>query len=382
MSDKSDKHATLISELKKAGLHNYKEALAAGELEETTVKLYIPTGIVPVDHILGGGFPVGRISEIYGPEAVFKTGLSSMAMECAMYMGGVGIYYDNEESFDENRSRLPQSETFIYGINDSLEDFFVSLKRNLKVVTAQDAVSLVLWDSMPATLPKLILESDEGDRTLAESARIIAIEIPRCKHLIRESLCAFVMVNQIRDNIKDSGGGPLPRYPVFSDLYHTPGGRAPKFFATLRVQLTKKGKFTWYSDSTETNGVYIELLVEKNKNFDPFRKVRFPIIYRDDRGGDPAMAYYDWAIEQPEIPPGGGGGKYDFSNVVPNLKIHRVEFHDAYREHLDAFLDFYTSKTTFRYGELAKIGVKMLTQALYSKSTPVTRNESTRKKPR
>ena len=72
----------LISALQKAGLKSYREAFAAGELDYTTVKLYIPTGIVPVDHVLGGGFPAGRISEIYGPEAVYKSGLSQMALEC------------------------------------------------------------------------------------------------------------------------------------------------------------------------------------------------------------------------------------------------------------------------------------------------------------
>src|SRR5258705_8957395 len=106
-SSSNGENGYLISHLQKAGLKNYAEAYAAGELEYTTVKLYIPTGIVPVDHILGGGFPAGRLTEIYGPEAVYKSGLSQMALECCLYMGGVGLMYDNEETFDETKSVLP-----------------------------------------------------------------------------------------------------------------------------------------------------------------------------------------------------------------------------------------------------------------------------------
>jgi RecA/RadA recombinase len=372
MSDKTESASVsngendyLISSLAKAGLKNYKQAFADGELEYTTVKLYIPTGIVPVDHILGGGFPAGRISEVYGPEAVFKSGLSQMAMECCMYMGGVGLMYDNEETFDETKSVLQTFPGFIYDIKDSMEDFFVSLKKNLQIVTSlKDAISVALWDSMPATLPKMILESDEGDRTVGEAARIMSIEIPRCKKLIRESLCALIAVNQIRANMQMAN--------KYDNPYHTPGGYAPKFFATLRLMLQKRGKFTWYSDSTETNGVYIEILVEKNKNFNPFQRALFPIIYQDKRGGDPAMAYFDWATNLEEIPVA-GAGRWNFGAVIPDLKCHKIDFHLAYLENLDLFLDFYYGKTGFRYGDLARIGVKSITERMYAKTTEIVR---------
>lgn len=355
----------LISALQKAGLKNYQEAFATGELEYTTVKLYIPTGIVPVDHILGGGFPAGRISEIYGPEAVYKSGLSQMALECCLYMGGVGLFYDNEETFDESRSVLPSFPGFIYDISNSIEDFFKSVKKNLKIVTSlKDAISVTLWDSIPATLPKLILESDEGERTLGEAARIISIEIPRCKQLIRESLCAFIAINQVRANTQ--------RLNKYDTPYQTPGGWAPKFFATLRLILQKRGKFTWYADSIETNGVYIEVLVEKNKNFNPFQRAIFPIVYQDKRGGDPAMAYFDWATNLEEITVA-GAGRWDFGPVIPDLKCHKTEFHHAYLENLDVWLDFYYGKTGFKYGDLARIGVKAITERLYAKTTEIVK---------
>jgi RecA/RadA recombinase len=355
----------LISALQKAGLKNYQEALAAGELEYTTVKLYIPTGIVPVDHALGGGFPAGRISEVYGPEAVYKSGLSQMALECCMYMGGVGLMYDNEETFDETKSVLPSLPGFIYGMSDSMEDFFVSLKKNLKIVTGlKDAISVALWDSLPATLPRQILESDEGERTLGEAARIMSIEIPRCKRLIRESLCALIAVNQVRDKMGAT---------KYENPYKTPGGWAPKFFATLRLILHPRGRFNWYADSIETNGVYIEVLVEKNKNFDPFRRALFPIVWQDKRGGDPAMAYFDWATSLEEIQPGGGPGRWDFGPIIPDLKCHKIEFHHTYLENLDIWLDFYYAKTGFKYGDLARIGVKAITERLYAKTTEIVR---------
>ena len=355
----------LISHLQNAGLKNYQQAFAAGELECTTVKLYIPTGIVPVDHILGGGFPAGRITEIYGPEAVFKSGLSQMAMECCLYMGGVGLMYDNEETFDEGKSVLQHFPGFIYGISSSMEEFFASLKKNLQIVTGlKDAISVALWDSLPATLPNQILKSDEGDRTLGEAARIMSIEIPRCKKLIRESLCAFIAVNQVRANMN--------MVNKYDNPYHTPGGYAPKFFATLRLMLQKRGKFSWYADSIETNGVYIEVLVEKNKNFNPFQRALFPIIYQDKRGGDPAMAYFDWATNLEEIKVA-GAGRWDFGAIIPDLKCHKTEFHLAYLENLDLFLNFYYGKTGFRYGDLALIGVKAITERMYAKTTEIVK---------
>ena len=282
-----------------------------------------------------------------------------------MYMGGVGIYYDNEETFDETRSVLHTFPGFIYNISQSMEDFFASLKKNLKIVTSlKDAISVALWDSLPATLPKLILESDEGDRTLGEAARIMSIEIPRCKGLIRESLCAFIAVNQVRAN--------MSRVNKYDTPYQTPGGWAPKFFATLRLILQKRGRFSWYADSTETDGVYIEVLVEKNKNFNPFQRALFPIVYQDKRGGDPAMAYFNWATNLEEIKVV-GAGKWDFGAIVPNLKCHKMDFHHAYLENLDLWLDFYYGKTGFKYGELALIGVKAITERLYAKTTEIVR---------
>jgi RecA/RadA recombinase len=355
----------LISALAKAGLKNYREVFDSGKLKYTTVKLYIPTGIVPVDHILGGGFPAGRISEVYGPEAVYKSGLSQMALEYCLYMGGVGLMYDNEETFDERRSALPNLPGFIYDISKDMEEFFASLKKNLTIVTGlKDAISVALWDSLPATLPKLILESDEGERTLGEAARIMSIEIPRCKGLIRESLCALIAVNQVRSN--------MSRINKYDNPYQTPGGWAPKFFATLRLILQKRGKFTWYTDSIETNGVYIEVLVEKNKNFNPFQRALFPIVYQDHRGGDPAMSYFDWATNLEEIRVA-NPGRWDFGAIVPGLKCHKTEFHHAYLENLDVFLDFYYGKTGFKYGDLALIGVKAITERLYAKTTEIVK---------
>jgi RecA/RadA recombinase len=164
----------------------------------------------------------------------------------------------------------------------------------------------------------------------------------------------------------------MNRANKFDNPYQTPGGWAPKFFATLRLILQKRGKFSWYADSTETNGVYIEMLVEKNKNFDPFRRALFPIVYQDKRGGDPAMAYFDWATNLEEITVA-GAGRWDFGPVVPNLKCHKIEFHHAYLENLDLLLDFYYGKTGFKYGDLARIGVKAITERLYAKTTEIVK---------
>lgn len=368
--------AALIARLQKAGIKSYKQLQADGTLEETTVRLYLPSGIVPVDHILGGGLPAGRITEIFGPEASYKTGLAQMVMECALHMNGVGVYYDNEETYDEGKSVLHTFDTFLYQIVDVLEEFYVDVKTKLKIISeAKKELSVVLWDSMPATLPRQLIESDEGDRTLGEAARVNTNEIPRIKRLIRDALCAFIMINQVRSNMKMVNKWDTP--------YQTPGGWATKFFATLRLQMIPRGRFIWYADSTETNGVYIEVMVEKNKNTNPFQKARFPIVYQDQRGGDPAIAYFDWATTHADkFVSIAGAGRWNFGAVVPNLSVHKTDFHLAYLENLDTFLDFYTEKTGFAYEPLPRFGVKALTNRLYSNTTKVVRSAKAVKAPK
>jgi hypothetical protein len=142
--------AKLIGAFKKAGFKNWSEALAEGKLEATTVSLYVPTGIVPLDEILGGGFPAGRISEIFGPEQSFKTGLAQMAMEALIYMGGYGIYYDNEETFDENKSVL-QPECFSTIL--SIARTFISMRKREASSPEVPRRTANPLGSMPATLP-------------------------------------------------------------------------------------------------------------------------------------------------------------------------------------------------------------------------------------
>lgn len=361
--------SALKAAFKKAGVKSYAEAMADGSLEESTVSLYIPTGIVPVDELLGGGFPAGRMSEVYGPEQSFKSGLSLMALECLIYMGGVGIYYDNEETFDRNKSSIHGFDTFLYDIIKVQEDFFKDVKKKLHIIADVDksqSRSLLVWDSMPATLPKMLYESDEGARTIGEMARINAMELPRCTTLIREALCAFVVVNQVRQNMSMAN--------KYDNPYTTPGGFAPKFLYSLRLLLERRSKFQWYADSTSVDGMYINARVEKNKNNQPFKRARFPIVYQDKRGGDPAMAMLDWLHEEKHIVVG-GAGRWNCSEIVTDLKVHKTEFHHAYLENLDAFLGFFETKTGFKYGELALLGVKELTKRMYTKTTPIVRKK-------
>lgn len=349
----------LMDRLRKAGHLSFIDKVAAGVADDTTVDLYIPTGILPVDEMLGGGFPCGRISEVYGPAQSFKSGLSLMAMECLIYMGGVGIYYDNEMTFDRGKSVLHKHDNFCREVKRKQEEFYINLKSYLNVIAGGngDETSLVCWDSMPATLPKMIYESDEGDRLYGEQARINSVELPRVTELIKKALCAFIIVNQVRQNMNMMN--------KFDNPWRLPGGEATNFFATLQMLMQKKNRFQWFADSTTHDGTYVEVKVEKNKDSQPFVKTRFPIIYHNKRGGDPAIAFFDWLHEHEHIKPA-GQGRWGFGEIVGDLKCHKTEFHKAYLENLDAFLGFFEAKTGFRYAPLPLTGVKALTERMYS----------------
>jgi len=142
--------------------------------------------------------------------------------------------------------------------------------------------------------------------------------------------------------------------------------------ASLRLFVEKRGRFQWFADSTTTDGVYVTARVEKNKNSQPFIKTKFPIIYQDKRGGDPAIAYFDWLHDNKHITPT-GAGRWNCAEVLTDLKVHKTEFHSAYVENFDAFLGFFESKTNFRYAELPLLGVRELNRRLYSSTTKIIR---------
>lgn len=364
--------SALLSLLSKAGLKSLQQRILDGDYEDTTVTQWIPTGIVPLDEILGGGFPAGRYTEISGPEASFKSGLAQLVAECAMLMGGMAYYWDNEETYDRTKARLHTYDAYYTDTIPQLEDFYTAAKDVLnKVAESPDALCVAVQDSLAATIPGMILKADEGARTIGEAARIHAMEIPQIINPIRKSLCAFIAINQIRMNMN--------RINKYDDLYQTPGGFAIKFYASLRLRLLPGKKFHWYNDSNDVNGIYINATTIKNKVNAPFQKASFPIIYQDNRGGDPAIAFWDWAAEA-DLIRHSNAGLWDCSQLGIEKKIPIINWHHHYVEHLDRFLDLYTEKTGFKYGDLARLAVKEVTRRIYAKTTEVVRPNAAKKK--
>jgi recombination protein RecA len=316
-------------------------------------KYWIPTAILPVDGVLGGGFPTGRITELFGPEATYKTSLGMHALECSLYMKGVGQLYDNEMTFDQEKSRAVVFPTFLYDQVNILEDFYEDVIKKLECIKNANIPTTIVWDSMPATIPKDVLAAQLGKRNFGNAAALHSQCIPRIIKILQESHCAFICLNQVRDNMDQDSMDP----------YSTPGGWAIRFYATLRIQLEKRGSvFRWVDSSTmDPDGFYVQAFVRKNKLRPPMRKVMFPVVFTNNIGGCPAMAYLNWMADLKLYKC--GGGRYSFESISESC--YKKDFQVFYLEHLDKFLELYKNVTQFEYQPEAKQAVIKYTEALY-----------------
>jgi recombination protein RecA len=235
------------------------------------IREFIPTGIDVLDNYVlgGGGLPVGRMSEVYGSEGSGKTSLGYSSLAGVQRMGGVGVVADTEYSFDEDRART-------FGVDvaklvilqpEHMEEAFEMF---LAVLDAHDAAVgpiLVVWDSLASTKTKDGLRADVGDKTPGEVARCMSANLPRLLGPLHEKRGHFMMLNQIRHKF-----GVL-----WGDSTTTPGGNAPKFHASLRLQFFG-GKAIKNADGEHIAKI-VTIMSAKNRLVSPFRKARVRFDY-------------------------------------------------------------------------------------------------------
>ena len=283
----------------------------------------IPTGNILIDRALGvGGFPRGRIVEVFGPESSGKTTLTLTVIAQAQKLGGLAAFIDVEHALDPQYAKK-------LGVN--LDDLLVSQPssgeealRIVETLVRSNALDVIVLDSVAALVTKQELEGEIGDSTVGAQARLMSAAMRKLTALISKARTIVIFTNQIREKIGVMFGNPET----------TPGGKALKFYSSVRVDIRRIGAIK-QADGTVT-GNRTKVKIVKNKVAPPFTEAEFDIMYNE--GISNTGALLDLALEKGIVEKRGSWLSYKGSQLAQGR--------DAAKEVLKANAELYTELET------------------------------------
>ena len=268
-----------------------------GESKKIDIEL-IHSGSLSLDLALGGGYPKGRIIEIYGPESSGKTTLALHAIAEIQKTGGQAGFIDAEHALDPAYARK-------IGVNTG--DLLISQPDNgeqaleiCETLVRSGAVDLIVVDSVAALVPQAEIDGDMGDAQMGLQARLMSQAMRKLTGIIAKSKATVIFINQIRMKIGVMFGNPET----------TTGGNALKFYASVRIDIRRIGQI---KDGENISGNRTKIKIVKNKIAAPFRSAEFDIMYNEgiSKTGD----ILDLAVQYGVIDKAGAFLKYNGETI-------------------------------------------------------------------
>ena len=274
----------------------------------------IPTGSMKLNKALGvGGYPKGRIIEIYGPESSGKTTLTLHAIAEVQKQGGTCAFIDAEHAIDPIYAKN-------LGVN--IEELILSQpdsgEQGLEIaetLVRSGAIDLVVVDSVAALVPQVELDGEIGDQQMGLQARLMSKALRKLSGVMNKTDCTLIFINQLREKIGTMYGNPET----------TTGGRALKFYASIRLEIRKKEPL---KNGSEIIGATTKIKVTKNKVAPPFKEILIDIVF--GKGIDSVGEILDLAVDKDIVDKSGawysykgekiGQGRENSKNYLANNK--------------------------------------------------------------
>ena len=279
----------------------------------------VSTGALSLDLALGGkGLPRGRVAEIFGPEASGKTTLALTVVANAQKTGGVAAFIDAEHALDPTWARK-------IGVN--LDEMLVSQPDTgeqaleiCELLVRSNAVDVIVIDSVAALIPRAEIEGDMGDAHVGLQARLMSQALRKLTGAISKSETVVIFINQLREKIGVMFGSPET----------TPGGRALKFYSSVRIDIRRIGAI---KDADRNVGNRVRARVVKNKVAPPFRDAEFDIMF--DEGISESGDLLDLAVDDNVVDKSGSWfsyGEVRLGQGRENAKVFLRENPDLFEE--------------------------------------------------